>query len=501
MLWLILSTTVLVAAPAWSQDQATSFPANIEVVGAVREPSDPLGVTVAGKHAYLCAADDGLHVVDVSDPKKPVKVGTCATLERATDVAVRDQYVYVANGNLGFRVVDVSQPRSPKEAGKCDLPGEAWRVAIAGNFAYVAANGLQVIDISNPTQPKIVGSLEKPEAMPRALAVRDNLVYLGDKGGPLYVIDISDPTKPKDLAWCETGENHGIALQGKYAYLADDDSDVHIVDISKPASPRKIKLWSHWQESPPGFGEAVAVSGNILYVGCSNGAIVAFDVSDPEIPIRVASFNTHSHVYGLRAANGYLFVNTSKGRLVILRTLASPVDIQAAIAEHVRAIGSTDNQLSGNAFAGLIQIGLPAVPALVDELNNSKSGLQLCRAAELLSTIKPAVADRPAAARALIRALGEQGDWHLHAYAVSALLDIEPVDADVKPAATALVKAMRDPAERPGVRATAADSLWRLATQRGNARAVVPLLREALNDGNEETRKLASGALDHLKAE
>ena len=107
MLWLILSTMVLVVAPAWSQDQATSFPANIEVVGAVREPSDPLGVTVAGKHAYLCAADDGLHIVEFSDPKKPVKVGTCATLERATDVAVRDQYVYVANGNLGFRVVDV----------------------------------------------------------------------------------------------------------------------------------------------------------------------------------------------------------------------------------------------------------------------------------------------------------------------------------------------------------------------------------------------------------
>jgi len=81
------------------------------------------------------------------------------------------------------------------------------------------------------------------------------------------------------------------------------------------------------------------------------------------------------------------------------------------------------------------------------------------------------------------------------------LLDIEPVDADVKPAATALTKIVRDRTERPGVRATAADSLWRLAIQRGNARAVVPLLREALNDGDEETRKLASEALDRLKAE
>src|SRR5262249_33274697 len=161
--------TVLFAAPAWSQGQATSFPANIEVVGAVREPSDPLGVTVAGKHAYLCAADDGLHIVEFSDPKKPVKVGTCATLERATDVAVRDQYAYVANGDLGFRVVDVSKPRSPIEVGGCAIPGGAWRVAIADNFAYVAANGLQVIDVANPRQPKIVASLEKPDAMPRAL--------------------------------------------------------------------------------------------------------------------------------------------------------------------------------------------------------------------------------------------------------------------------------------------------------------------------------------------
>src|SRR5262245_16193506 len=96
VLLLILTTTGLAGGALWAQDQALSVPVIIEVVGAVREPGDPLGVTVARKHAYLCAADDGLHIVDVSDPNKPLKVGTCATLRCATDVTVRDQYAYVA---------------------------------------------------------------------------------------------------------------------------------------------------------------------------------------------------------------------------------------------------------------------------------------------------------------------------------------------------------------------------------------------------------------------
>lgn len=499
LLVLVLTTV----KPSWSQDHAKPRPVLIELVGAVEQPRDPLGVTVTGKHAYVCAAADGLHVMDVSNPNKPIKVGTCTTLGSATDVAVRDQYAYVANGKGGFRIVDVSHPRSPKEVGGCETPAGAHRVALDGSFAYVAAKGLLVIDISNPRQPQIVARLEKPQ--PMAIAVRDKHVYLADKRGPLYVIDISDPKRPKEVASCETGENQGIVVQGKYAYLADDDSAVHIVDISNPAAPRKI--WTHSQERPKGFGEAVAVAGDILYVGCDQGAIVAFDVSQPEFPIRVATFGTDSRFYGSRlyglcAANGYLFVNSANGRLLILRTLETSADVQAAIADHIRALGSRDNQMIAQAHAALVQIGSPAIPALIEALNNSnKYDLKRCRAAALLSEIKPPLADRPAAARALIRALGEKDDWRLHSYAVMALVDIEPTEMDVKPAAVALMNVLRDREERPGVRASAADYLWRLAIQRGNARTVVPLLRQGLKDEDTETRKLVASALESLKAE
>jgi len=496
--WVVLATTLGPSAPLWSQDRPEPHSVIVNEIGVVRESGDPLGVTVAGSHAFLCAADDGLHVFDISNPHKPLKVGACTTLENAMDVVVRGRLAFVANGNVGFRVVDVSEPSRPKEIGGCATPGEAARVTLNGDTAFVAANGLQVIDVANPNKPKLVGSLEKPNALMRAIAVKDKVVYLGDKRGPLYVIDVSDPKHPKELAFLEIGETHGIALQGKHAYLADDDSGLHIVNVSDSKAPRKV--WTHSQSSPAGFGELVAVAGAFLYVGCSEGAIIVFDIADPEFPIRVATYETHERLYGLCAADGYLFVNKSKGRLLILRTLANAGDLKAAISEHVRNLGSSDNQIFGQAHKSLVQIGSPAVPALIETINVSKNGYQRCLAALVLSEIKPGTADRPAVTRALLRALGEKGDWRLHSYAIQGLHEIEPVDKDVATVAVAFVNVLRDRSERPGVRASAADALWLLAMQRGNARTVVPLLRAALKNEDADARNLASHALDRLKS-
>ena len=60
---------------------------------------------------------------------------------QALDVAVYVDYAYLAERNNGIAILDVSDPANPVSVGQMDTDGEAKDVAVAGNYAYVADNG------------------------------------------------------------------------------------------------------------------------------------------------------------------------------------------------------------------------------------------------------------------------------------------------------------------------------------------------------------------------
>src|SRR5262249_25704403 len=133
----------------------------LELVGRTDDGSapGPLGLVVAGDHAYLAAWRRGLRVIRVSDPKAPREVGSCAIRGAAKDVAVAGRQAYVA------------ARRTPAEVGPFHPRGFPAAVAVAGKTAYVADNHdkedasqgcLRVVDVSDPKAPFEVGSFEKP---------------------------------------------------------------------------------------------------------------------------------------------------------------------------------------------------------------------------------------------------------------------------------------------------------------------------------------------------
>ena len=111
--------TTLATAPTLTGVGQLTDGGSLELAGAS-------SVFIQGDYAYVAARDDnGLQVIDISDPSSPTGVGQ------------------LTNGGS----LELNNPRS---------------VFVQGNYAYVAANGddgLQVIDISNPSSPTGVGQL------------------------------------------------------------------------------------------------------------------------------------------------------------------------------------------------------------------------------------------------------------------------------------------------------------------------------------------------------
>ena len=75
------------------------------------------------------------------------------------DVSAGDGHVFVANSDDGLVVVDVSDPSSIKQTSVLEFDKPVNRVILDGKRLLLGndADGLKIVDISNPLKPTRVG--------------------------------------------------------------------------------------------------------------------------------------------------------------------------------------------------------------------------------------------------------------------------------------------------------------------------------------------------------
>lgn len=125
------------------------------------------GIAVVGTRVFLAAGESGLHLLDLTDPAQPTRLGIYAPEGRVQDVAVRGAMAFVTRGFLGgLDVVDISDPGSPRRLAQIPLQGgggvilEGERHLYVQNFSSNAgfqAGGVSVVDIADPAAPRVVG--------------------------------------------------------------------------------------------------------------------------------------------------------------------------------------------------------------------------------------------------------------------------------------------------------------------------------------------------------
>lgn len=277
-------------------------------------------VAVSGDFAYVVfgssAGRKGMHVVDVSDPERPIGKSKLYNGINCVDVAVSGGVAVVAAESAGLLIADVSHPAAPVVRKNFNTTGTARGVAIAGQFAYVADGtaGLQIIDISDPQAPARVGGLDTSgEAYD--VAVEGPYAYVADRAAGLQVIDVSDPAAPVRAGGYNTpGDAYGVAVSGSIVYVADGASGLQVIDVSDPAAPRRVGGSGYAIQLEPFGGSAkagnVAISGSHVFIAQQedgDGGIEIIDVSNPASPQREGYYGVAS-TSSLASASGRLYV-------------------------------------------------------------------------------------------------------------------------------------------------------------------------------------------------
>jgi hypothetical protein len=129
------------------------------------------------RYLYITTAD-GVEVIDVTNPKKPLLLPNKIELADAQRVYLARTYAYVAAGKDGLVILDIEQADQPKVYQRFSADGDikdARDVIVATTnaslFAYVAdgVGGLKVIQLTSPDiQPKFYGF--SPEPNPHLIA-------------------------------------------------------------------------------------------------------------------------------------------------------------------------------------------------------------------------------------------------------------------------------------------------------------------------------------------
>ena len=212
-----------------------------------------------GNYAYLGTFDDivcsldftGVHIVDISNPANPVKVGFIPAKPGTRNNDVKVEHIETKHFSGEILVA------SNESCGSQFVP----RLNSNGVSGNAGRGGVSIWDVTNPTKPK---------------ALRQNYLDFGV-------------------------HNTFIWQQGDSAYMlvVDDDNvqDVHIVDITKPQSPREIAVtgqldWPTLSDNI-GVGEVflhdVWVQDNggtvIAYLSYWDAGLVLLDVTDPANPV------------------------------------------------------------------------------------------------------------------------------------------------------------------------------------------------------------------------
>ena len=249
-----------------------------------------------GEALYLPNWYDGLVMMDVSqaaDPRQEMKLDQ-ETIGAALKAFVTNEHLFISVHNDGLRILDISNPFRP-ELVSSNYPSEfvnVNRIAVDGNFAYLVyqfvreqpIGALDVLEISDPSNPLLIGRVNVPKES-TGIAVSGDYAFVTtlqwgertEQSGTLEVIDISDASNPLVITWLELANGaFDVTLYGEYALVAVGNSGLLVVDISTPTEPILVG-----QLDTPGRAVQVEVFNDRIYIAEENGGLLVVEISQP----------------------------------------------------------------------------------------------------------------------------------------------------------------------------------------------------------------------------
>ncbi|MFG0243392.1 MAG: GC-type dockerin domain-anchored protein [Phycisphaerales bacterium JB054] len=297
------------------------------------------GLAVSGSIAVIAEYNDGVELVDVSDPRNPVHLARVDTPDHTHDVAIEGDYAYVVahnfDGEPEFVVLDISDPRDPTTVGSStEIKGSF--VVVDGNIACAYDTSLYIVDVSAPSKPVLLAKksihgsyqrvpqvrmgggfayaaspygvhifdLSKPEADAVAILPKTGSgmdvdpsrgLLFATHGHAMFVYDINDPTSPILLSTIGHGAGSSLSVNfwSDFVMINGHLGDLAFVNVSDPSNPHLLISTTGWSPfSRGGWIRDMIVVDGVGYIASQRSGMTILDASDCPCPADFNNDNT-----------------------------------------------------------------------------------------------------------------------------------------------------------------------------------------------------------------
>jgi hypothetical protein len=282
-------------------------------------PADSVKAAVlrAG-YAYLACADDGLVILDVSNPSQPFSVARLAADGPALGVTVQDTFAWLACGDSGVTLANVARPNRPFVIRRYGWPG-ALRVTIADTLAAIACgpNGVFLVNVGFPEAPYLYRHLAIHNAYVQDVSFDDRLMNVAAGPAGLWRYDVSNPFLPESLwALPQPGYARDVAVQGNVGWIATS-TGLFSVDLTPDQIP---DLGSCALPAPP---LRIAAGDGIVAATMGTPEIAFVDGADPRHPVLGWTMRIPGGPLASAFQDSWLYVGTADSGIQVV-SLAKP---------------------------------------------------------------------------------------------------------------------------------------------------------------------------------
>lgn len=291
--------------------------------------SDITGFAQDGREFAVMGLISGVTFVDITDPYNPFEVGYISGSSSTwRDVKYWNEHVYIGTeADDGIKVVDVSNPDNPILVNTIMDVDNSHNIHIdTDGFLYIIGadtNDIWIYNLSMPSQPELVG-IWSGEYLHDIEVYNNKLYGAAIYSGYFYIIDVSDKSNPQTLLFYDTGgENpstHDCAITSDEQYLitADETMGGHIkiFDISDYSNINHIGSYvTPENETHTSHNVYIQESTGLMIISYYADGTRFVDISDPFNPLEVGYYDM-SELEGLYVSNWGTYVDLPSGNII-----------------------------------------------------------------------------------------------------------------------------------------------------------------------------------------
>jgi len=221
--------------------------------------------------AYAIGTDSTLKIFSIATPDTPYLIQTLDSVGYAYDIATDGIYAYVPTWQDGLVVIDVSDPSNPSVIANHHDITSREQMFLEGDLLYIS--GLHIVNVADPLNPYEEGWYWGGGTAPGDLVVIDTMALIAGGDSELMIGwfeagSVADPTAPYHIGGLSTSnELLDVAVLGNFAFAVDYAS-LLVFDVSDPSQPVYITGFPG-----PGFSR-VDTDENYIYVASQYGFLI-----------------------------------------------------------------------------------------------------------------------------------------------------------------------------------------------------------------------------------